>query len=354
MVYGAEFGIAPATAIQNIFVTDEAKEGKLLGKKPAFTAQAIIGVAMSQGVEFKYPDVGMVKDEATVLARRTGEQEWTPFTFTNKMAEKMGLLGKHNWRRMPQQMLVARASASAARYMSSIAGSLYTVEELNPDIELSDDGSVVTLEYEVKQEKKDNVQKGVDFKKLADERRKPAKEEPAPPVEKPIEKPVEEAPKLTVKDFTAYAKQFFVGEKSQIAQQIEKLLKAHGHSMTTWSLKNDTAMREIVDRNYQFRVEFETLMADGSVSPEDAEKLLDANEIVYETVLSGSDDANLAIQSLKSFINDMALNNIVGEEVVAAEEFDDVAGMFDEDEAVEEIEDEDDDEALMRFVSKNK
>lgn len=117
---GSEVGLSPMASLRAFDVI----QGQAAPR--ALTLRAI---AQSFG-----HDVEIVESTATrcvVRARRRGG-DWQRITWTTDRARDLGLLGKDQWRKQPQAMLVARATAEAARLVAAdaILGIGYTAEEV--------------------------------------------------------------------------------------------------------------------------------------------------------------------------------------------------------------------------------
>jgi hypothetical protein len=97
---------------------------------PAPKALTLRAVVLGQGHR-------VVVDEATperavVRGLRRGEEEWQYSTWDLGRARAMGLLEKDQWKKQPQAMLVARATAEVCRWIASdaIMGMPYAAEEI--------------------------------------------------------------------------------------------------------------------------------------------------------------------------------------------------------------------------------
>jgi hypothetical protein len=82
------------------------------------------------------------------LSVRTGQWEVKgEFTFTMEDAGRMGLAGKDNWRKSPQQMLYWRMLSNGARmFFPALCAGLYIPEELNSYDPSDDQGQIVNVE----------------------------------------------------------------------------------------------------------------------------------------------------------------------------------------------------------------
>lgn len=137
VMLGRERGIPPMTALQTIYVLDG---------KPTCSGQALLSLIRRAGCEVDIPNPSLVTDSATVRTRRPGSTVWKEYTYTLDMAKKAGLATKKNWERHAAEMLIWRAVSTMARFeYPDIAGALYTVEEINPDLDVDADGSPLRM-----------------------------------------------------------------------------------------------------------------------------------------------------------------------------------------------------------------
>lgn len=117
---GIEVGLQPMAALRAFDV---------IQNQAAPRAITLRAVAQSHG-----HDIEIVESTTTrcrVRARRRGG-DWQSITWTIDRAKELGLTGKDNWRKQPQAMLVARATAEAARLVAAdaILGIGYSAEEV--------------------------------------------------------------------------------------------------------------------------------------------------------------------------------------------------------------------------------
>jgi hypothetical protein len=119
---GRELGLGPMASLQHI---------RIIKGTPALSANMQRGLVQAAGHHIRY--VRTTSAECTVQGRRRGEDDWTTVTWTLDDARTQNLLGKDNWKRMPRQMLAARATAELCRLLFAdvIAGMPYTVEDLD-------------------------------------------------------------------------------------------------------------------------------------------------------------------------------------------------------------------------------
>lgn len=118
---GQEVGLQPMAALRALDV---------IQGTPAFRAITLRALVLSHG-----HDMWLVESTATraiVSGRRANSAEVQTSTWTTDRAKGLGLLGKDNWRKQAQAMLVARATAECARLVAAdvIMAVPYAVEEL--------------------------------------------------------------------------------------------------------------------------------------------------------------------------------------------------------------------------------
>jgi hypothetical protein len=121
--YGAELGLPPMSALQNIYVVNG---------RPTLSAQGMAGL-VKRRADYNGMQLNSSPQKAVCVVKRrlpsgAVEEHTGEFTFTQ--AQVAGLTGKDNWKGYPQQMLEARAIAFAMRkaYPDVLAG-IYTKEE---------------------------------------------------------------------------------------------------------------------------------------------------------------------------------------------------------------------------------
>lgn len=143
--WGAELGIQPITAMQNIYLIDGklSLAGALLAARVAATgtprstiATAYRARVVEHAVEYERDKEG----RATGLKSGVCRIAWTvdgemvgESSYTLDEARLAGLLGKKNWQGHAKWMLYWRAFAGGSRmYAPEVAFAVYTPEELNP------------------------------------------------------------------------------------------------------------------------------------------------------------------------------------------------------------------------------
>ena len=118
---GLEVGLQPMQALRAFDIIQGSAAPK------AITLRAVV---LSHGHEMT-----LVESTATrcvMRGRRRGASEWQTVTWTKDRAADMSLLGKDNWKKQPQAMLVARATSELARLIAAdaILGIGYSSEEV--------------------------------------------------------------------------------------------------------------------------------------------------------------------------------------------------------------------------------
>lgn len=118
---GREIGLDPMTALQSIDII----EGR-----PAIRANTMRGLAMAAGCVFEV--VSASDTRVQLRGRGPGQDAWTPVDWTLDRAKKMNLTTKSNWQKMPQAMLMARATSELCRLIAAnvLIGMPYSTEEL--------------------------------------------------------------------------------------------------------------------------------------------------------------------------------------------------------------------------------
>jgi len=124
---GQEIGLAPMAALRSI---------DIISGTPAMRAHALRGLVQSKGHEVWLEEANSTR--AIVCGRRKGTEQVQKSVWTMDRAKALGLAGRDQWRKQPQAMLVARATAECCRLVASdvILGIPYAVEELGDDVEV--------------------------------------------------------------------------------------------------------------------------------------------------------------------------------------------------------------------------
>ncbi len=120
VMYGAELGIGPMQALQQI---------NFVAGKPSASAELLRALVMEQGHQFILSGNG---DEAIAQCRRKDWDEWRETRFTISDARRAGLSNGDNWKKYPDAMLAARVTSKACRlyFPDVISGMSYTPEEV--------------------------------------------------------------------------------------------------------------------------------------------------------------------------------------------------------------------------------
>lgn len=121
---GQEVGLSPMAALRSFDVIQGTAAPR------ALTLRAIV---QSKGHEIWTVEANTTR--AVVRGRRRGSQIVEESVWTMDRAKGLQLTGKDNWRKQPQAMLVARATAECARLVAAdaILGVAYAAEELADD-----------------------------------------------------------------------------------------------------------------------------------------------------------------------------------------------------------------------------
>lgn len=124
---GVELGVPIMWALANIDIV----EGS-----PAIRARGMRALLKRHGHEIFVEESTATR--AVVCARHKSSQRLERSTWTLDRAKKAELLGKKNWRLYPQDMLLNRATAEAARLAApDVMLGLYTVEELGGEEDMT-------------------------------------------------------------------------------------------------------------------------------------------------------------------------------------------------------------------------
>lgn len=119
---GQEIGLEPMAALRSIDV---------IQGTPAMRAHALRGLVQSRGHEVWVQE--STDTRAIVCGKRKGSDREQRSTWTIDRAQKLGIASRDQWRKQPQAMLVARATAELCRLIASdvLLGMPYAVEELD-------------------------------------------------------------------------------------------------------------------------------------------------------------------------------------------------------------------------------
>lgn len=125
---GAELGFDPMASLRAF----DSIQGV-----PAPKAMTLRSVTQKQGHRVLIAE--STAERAVVRGLRRGETEWQESVWDLGRAKKMGLLDKDQWKKQPQAMLVARATAEVCRWIASdaIMGMPYAAEEIEDHPQLA-------------------------------------------------------------------------------------------------------------------------------------------------------------------------------------------------------------------------
>lgn len=121
---GQEIGLEPMAALRSI---------DIISGTPAMRAHALRGLVQSRGHDVWVEE--STETRAIVKGQRKGSQHVQESRWTIDRAQKLGLTGRDQWKKQPQAMLIARATAEVCRLVASdvLLGMPYAVEELEHD-----------------------------------------------------------------------------------------------------------------------------------------------------------------------------------------------------------------------------
>lgn len=119
---GHELGIQPMTSLKSIDV---------IQGQPALRAHAMRGLLQSKGHEIEL--VESDDNHCIMRGRRKGATDWQTVVWDIPRAQKLGLLGKDQWKKQPKTMLINRATGEICRLVAADAlhGMPYAAEELD-------------------------------------------------------------------------------------------------------------------------------------------------------------------------------------------------------------------------------
>lgn len=119
MAYGAQIGLNPLLAVQNIAVVNG---------RPSVYGDALTAIVMGHPETTAYEDGYMADGTAYCKITRKGKTVYREFS--EAMARKAGLWGKDIWAKYPERMLLWRAKGNAIRdlYADVLMG-MWSVEE---------------------------------------------------------------------------------------------------------------------------------------------------------------------------------------------------------------------------------
>lgn len=119
---GHELGLKPMTSLKSIDV---------IQGQPALRAHAMRGIVLQQGHEIELVESDDV--HCVMRGRRKNAENWQTVVWDIPRAQRLGLLGKDQWKKQPKTMLIARATGEICRLIAADAlhGMPYVSEELD-------------------------------------------------------------------------------------------------------------------------------------------------------------------------------------------------------------------------------
>lgn len=138
MQWGAEIGLQPLQAMQNIAV---------INGRPSIWGDAMLALVRGSGLlDFIKEEISEDDQKATVTVKRKNEEP-VASVFTMEDAKKAGLLGKQGpWTQYPKRMLKLRARSYALRdvFPDVLKGMAIAEEEKDKEIDITPTANVVT------------------------------------------------------------------------------------------------------------------------------------------------------------------------------------------------------------------
>lgn len=118
---GQELGLQPMATLRSMDV---------IQGTPALRAHAMRGLVQSHGHEIELLE--STPELCRMRGRRKGAEGWQTVVWDLQRARSLGLLGKDQWKKQPQTMLVARATGEICRLIASdvLHAMPYAAEEL--------------------------------------------------------------------------------------------------------------------------------------------------------------------------------------------------------------------------------
>jgi hypothetical protein len=131
MLYGRELGMGPMLSLQNVHVI----EGT-----PTLKPQQMRAMVLRAGHDIDFRE--HTRARCVLAGRRKGQTGYTIVEWTMEDAREMNLVHKSNWKRMPRQMLVARATGELCRMIfADVIGGAYTPEEIDDGAAAAEPGT---------------------------------------------------------------------------------------------------------------------------------------------------------------------------------------------------------------------
>lgn len=118
---GLELGLQPMATLRSM---------DIIQGIPALRAHAMRGLVQSHGHEVEL--VESTPGHCVMRGRRKGAERWQEVVWTIERASQLGLVGKSEWKKQPQTMLIARATGEICRLIAAdvLYAMPYAAEEL--------------------------------------------------------------------------------------------------------------------------------------------------------------------------------------------------------------------------------
>lgn len=140
MLKGLEVGMNPMAAVKLIDIIDGQPAMRVQGMLALIRGTLVNGKSILEDMKLE-----SLPDRSIVTMKRLGQPTPITVTYTWEDAVKAGLAEKWNWKKQPSVMMDNRAISKANRLLfSDIIEGIYPHEELNPDIEIDEDGNVIS------------------------------------------------------------------------------------------------------------------------------------------------------------------------------------------------------------------
>lgn len=130
LLFGDAMGFHPSVSLTQVFIVDG---------KPGLSGASMVGKIRAAGHKVSRIEIRDGNGNVTGITARgergdTGETD--EFTFTLPMAQRAGLMSKHNWKAYPEAMMFWRAASMVARTLFSdvfLFAAVYSAEELGDE-----------------------------------------------------------------------------------------------------------------------------------------------------------------------------------------------------------------------------
>lgn len=124
ILYGAEVGLSPMQALQNIYV---------ISGRPALYSRTMLALALAAGHEAHVEE--STEQRAVVVGKRRGSSHEERVVVTMDQARKAGWTSNKKYASEPATMLLARAQSQLVRRIApdALVGMAYSVEEVEDD-----------------------------------------------------------------------------------------------------------------------------------------------------------------------------------------------------------------------------